>query len=37
MEKWTILLLVESSYGANVSITFNGSAELATPKSMEGQ
>lgn len=37
MEKWTISLLVESSYGANVSIIFNGSAELATPKSMEGQ
>jgi hypothetical protein len=31
--KWTICMAVESSNGAHVCITFNGSVDLATSKS----
>lgn len=34
--KWTILLEVENSEGAHVSITFNGYAGRAISRSMEG-
>ena len=34
--KWTICMAVENSQGVAVCITFNGSAEPATSKSMGG-